>query len=180
MLLCSCVSPPAAFMCPGALQYQACLTACTAQSCPNLDFDSDPDQCSGLTEGCVCPEGTLLHRPYSALCIPPEKCGENPAQTGNALSFHGYVRHDCVCWQPAPTAPAFLVRTARFGKPRRAAAACTDVTTTPSSPWTTTAPAWRRPCVTGRERWSSAWLTIPAAARRKSAVGPPGSKCLIS
>uniref|UniRef100_H3DN78 Otogelin n=1 Tax=Tetraodon nigroviridis TaxID=99883 RepID=H3DN78_TETNG len=62
------------FICPGALQYQACLTACTAQSCPNQDLDSDPDQCSGLTEGCVCPAGTLLHRPYSALCIPPEKC----------------------------------------------------------------------------------------------------------
>uniref|UniRef100_A0A8C4HK69 Otogelin n=1 Tax=Dicentrarchus labrax TaxID=13489 RepID=A0A8C4HK69_DICLA len=62
------------FVCPDTLQYQACLPACTSQSCPNHDFDSDPDQCSGLTEGCVCPEGTLLHRPYSALCISPEKC----------------------------------------------------------------------------------------------------------
>ncbi|XP_029702117.1 otogelin [Takifugu rubripes] len=62
------------FTCPDTLQYQACLTACTSQSCPNHDLDSDPDQCSGLTEGCVCPEGTLLHRPYSALCISPEKC----------------------------------------------------------------------------------------------------------
>uniref|UniRef100_A0A4W6EGZ9 Otogelin n=1 Tax=Lates calcarifer TaxID=8187 RepID=A0A4W6EGZ9_LATCA len=62
------------FMCPDTLRYQACLPACTSQSCPNHDFDSDPDQCSGLTEGCVCPEGTLLHRPYSALCISPEKC----------------------------------------------------------------------------------------------------------
>ncbi|XP_045889176.1 otogelin [Micropterus dolomieu] len=62
------------FVCPDTLRYQACLPACTSQSCPNHDFDSDPDQCSGLTEGCVCPEGTLLHRPYSALCISPEKC----------------------------------------------------------------------------------------------------------
>ncbi|XP_054587778.2 otogelin [Nothobranchius furzeri] len=62
------------FICPDALQYQACLPACTSQSCPNYDFDADPDQCSGLTEGCGCPEGTLLHRPYSALCISPEKC----------------------------------------------------------------------------------------------------------
>ncbi|TDH17418.1 hypothetical protein EPR50_G00008130 [Perca flavescens] len=62
------------FVCPDSLRYQACLPACTSQSCPNNDFDSDPDQCSGLTEGCVCPEGTLLHRPYSALCISPEKC----------------------------------------------------------------------------------------------------------
>ncbi|TNN42107.1 Otogelin [Liparis tanakae] len=62
--------------CPGALRYRACLPACTSQSCPDFDFDSDPDpeQCSGLTEGCECPDGTLLHRPYSALCIPPEKC----------------------------------------------------------------------------------------------------------
>ncbi|XP_061886526.1 otogelin isoform X2 [Entelurus aequoreus] len=62
------------FMCPDTLRYKACLPACTSQSCPNQDFDSDPDYCSGLTEGCVCPEGTLLHRPYSALCIPPSKC----------------------------------------------------------------------------------------------------------
>ncbi|XP_060900124.1 otogelin [Labrus mixtus] len=62
------------FLCPDTLRYQACLPTCTSQSCPNHDYDSDPDQCSGLTEGCVCPEGTLLHRPYSALCISPEKC----------------------------------------------------------------------------------------------------------
>uniref|UniRef100_A0A3P9KE54 Otogelin n=1 Tax=Oryzias latipes TaxID=8090 RepID=A0A3P9KE54_ORYLA len=62
------------FTCAATLRYQACLPACTSQSCPNHDFDADPEQCSGLTEGCVCPEGTLLHRQYSALCIPPEKC----------------------------------------------------------------------------------------------------------
>uniref|UniRef100_UPI001EAF34B2 otogelin-like n=1 Tax=Oncorhynchus gorbuscha TaxID=8017 RepID=UPI001EAF34B2 len=62
------------FMCPDRLRYQACLSTCTAQSCSNHDFDHHPEQCTGLTEGCVCPEGTLLHRPYSALCIPPEKC----------------------------------------------------------------------------------------------------------
>lgn len=74
----TCVSLPSAFVCSDTLRYQACLPACTSQSCPNHDFDSDPDQCSGLTEGCVCPEGTLLHRPYSALCISPEKCGKMP------------------------------------------------------------------------------------------------------
>ncbi|XP_041132308.1 otogelin-like protein [Polyodon spathula] len=62
------------FMCPPELRYQACLPACNAKTCPNHEFDSDPEECSGLTEGCVCPEGTLLHRPYSALCIPSEKC----------------------------------------------------------------------------------------------------------
>uniref|UniRef100_A0AAY4C9Z8 Otogelin n=1 Tax=Denticeps clupeoides TaxID=299321 RepID=A0AAY4C9Z8_9TELE len=62
------------FMCPEELRYQACLPACTAQSCPSHEFDYDPEQCYGLSEGCVCPEGTLLHRPYSALCIPLSKC----------------------------------------------------------------------------------------------------------
>ncbi|XP_063044345.1 otogelin [Engraulis encrasicolus] len=62
------------FLCPESLRYQACLTTCTAQSCPNHEFEYDPEQCSGMTEGCVCPEGTLLHRPYSSLCIPPSKC----------------------------------------------------------------------------------------------------------
>ncbi|XP_077419533.1 otogelin [Vanacampus margaritifer] len=62
------------FMCPEPLRYQACLPACTSQSCHNQDFDLDPEHCSGLTEGCACPEGTLLHRPYTVLCIPPNKC----------------------------------------------------------------------------------------------------------
>ncbi|XP_072237255.1 otogelin [Leuresthes tenuis] len=77
------------FVCPDTLRYQACLPACTSQSCPNHDFDSDPDQCSGLTEGCVCPEGTLLHRPYSALCIPPEKCA--CTDSSGAPRAHGEV-----------------------------------------------------------------------------------------
>ncbi|XP_053473113.1 otogelin [Ictalurus furcatus] len=62
------------FVCPGTLQYQACLPACTAPSCPNKEFEYDTVQCSGMSEGCMCPEGTLLHRPYSALCISPVKC----------------------------------------------------------------------------------------------------------
>nr|XP_061811172.1 otogelin-like [Nerophis lumbriciformis] len=62
------------FICPETMSYKACLPACTSKSCPNQDFDSDPDHCSGLTEGCACPEGMLLHRPYTSLCIPPNKC----------------------------------------------------------------------------------------------------------
>ncbi|XP_036439819.1 otogelin isoform X3 [Colossoma macropomum] len=62
------------FVCPETLMYQACLPACTAPSCPSQEFEYDADQCSGLAEGCVCPLGTLLHRPYSTLCIPPNKC----------------------------------------------------------------------------------------------------------
>ncbi|KAK7170291.1 hypothetical protein R3I94_000503 [Phoxinus phoxinus] len=62
------------FMCPENLRYQACLPTCTAPSCPNQEFEFVPEQCTGLSEGCVCPEGTLLHRPYSALCIPSSKC----------------------------------------------------------------------------------------------------------
>lgn len=62
------------FMCPENLRYQACLPTCTAPSCPNQEFEFVPEQCMGLSEGCVCPEGTLLHRPYSAQCIPLNKC----------------------------------------------------------------------------------------------------------
>ncbi|TSY13799.1 Otogelin [Bagarius yarrelli] len=61
------------FVCPGTLQYQACLPACNAPSCPNKEFDYNV-QCSGMSEGCGCPEGTLLHRPYSTICISPVKC----------------------------------------------------------------------------------------------------------
>lgn len=74
-LMCFWVFFCVAFVCPGNLRYQACLPACTAPSCPNQEFEFVPEQCTGLSEGCVCPEGTLLHRPYSALCIPPSKCG---------------------------------------------------------------------------------------------------------
>ncbi|KAK2819653.1 hypothetical protein Q7C36_021299 [Tachysurus vachellii] len=62
------------FVCPGTLQYHACLPACTAPSCPNKEFEYDAVQCSGMSEGCMCPEGTLLHQPFSALCISPAKC----------------------------------------------------------------------------------------------------------
>ncbi|XP_036400136.1 otogelin [Megalops cyprinoides] len=90
------------FMCPDELRYQACLPACTAQTCPNHEFDSDPEECSGLTEGCVCPEGTLLHRPYSALCIPSNKCActdsfGNPRASGEVwkASVDGCCMYKC-------------------------------------------------------------------------------------
>lgn len=66
-----------AFACPGTLQYQACLPACSAPSCLNKEFEYEAVHCSGMSEGCMCPEGTVLHRPYSALCIPPVKCGKH-------------------------------------------------------------------------------------------------------
>lgn len=37
----------------------------------------DPEQCQVLGEGCVCTEGTILHRRHSALCIPEDKCGRS-------------------------------------------------------------------------------------------------------
>jgi len=79
-----------AFMCPENLRYQACLPTCTAPSCPNQEFEFVPEQCTGLSEGCVCPEGTLLHRPYSALCIPPSKCGML------LLFLFSHIHIDCV------------------------------------------------------------------------------------
>uniref|UniRef100_A0A8C1G9J5 Otogelin n=1 Tax=Cyprinus carpio TaxID=7962 RepID=A0A8C1G9J5_CYPCA len=90
------------FMCPENLRYQACLPACTAPSCPNQDFEFVPEQCTGLSEGCVCPEGTLLHRPYSALCIPPSKCActdsfETPRALGEVwkASLDGCCMYKC-------------------------------------------------------------------------------------
>lgn len=159
-------------MCPSTLRYQACLSGCSAQSCPDHDFDSDPDQCSGLTEGCVCPEGMLLHRPYSALCIPPEKCGK-PFRTfgGTADERRCFGLLQFVpCRQPALTVPAFLVRTARCGRLPGTPAACTAVTRTPSSQWSTTAPVWPCQCAGEPARSSLAWPRTPAAARVNSAV----------
>uniref|UniRef100_A0AAQ6IID4 Otogelin n=1 Tax=Anabas testudineus TaxID=64144 RepID=A0AAQ6IID4_ANATE len=85
------------FLCPDALRYQACLPACTSQSCPNHDFDSVPEQCSGLTEGCVCPEGTLLHQPYSALCISPEKSCTDSAGVPHAHGEVWKASNDACC-----------------------------------------------------------------------------------
>nr|XP_014340755.1 PREDICTED: otogelin [Latimeria chalumnae] len=63
------------FHCPQDLRYQACLPVCNAKTCQNYDLEHlDVQECSGLSEGCVCPEGTVLHRSYSDLCIPEEKC----------------------------------------------------------------------------------------------------------
>ena len=46
----------------------------------------DPEQCQVLGEGCVCSEGTILHRRHSGLCIPEEKCGRFLPSLGRALS----------------------------------------------------------------------------------------------
>nr|XP_033784676.1 otogelin [Geotrypetes seraphini] len=64
------------FLCPDDQSYQACLPACDVPiTCQNSEPGvQDAGLCSVLTEGCVCAEGALLHRSYSALCIPEEKC----------------------------------------------------------------------------------------------------------
>ncbi|NXV98943.1 OTOG protein, partial [Fregetta grallaria] len=64
------------FPCSENFSYQACIAACeVADSCQNNEVASlDSDSCSVLTEGCVCAEGTILHRAHTAVCIPEEKC----------------------------------------------------------------------------------------------------------
>ncbi|KAF1654437.1 Otogelin, partial [Eudyptes chrysocome] len=64
------------FPCSENFSYQACIAACeVAGSCQNNEVASlDSDSCSVLTEGCVCAGGTILHRTYTAVCIPEEKC----------------------------------------------------------------------------------------------------------
>ncbi|NWU95954.1 OTOG protein, partial [Upupa epops] len=64
------------FPCSENFSYRACIAACDIpDSCKNNEVASlDSDSCSVLTEGCVCAEGTILHRAHAALCIPEEKC----------------------------------------------------------------------------------------------------------
>ncbi|XP_010613449.1 otogelin [Fukomys damarensis] len=64
------------FLCSSESTYQACVAACEP---PDACQDGmlgplDPEQCQVLGEGCVCAEGTILHRRHSALCIPEDKC----------------------------------------------------------------------------------------------------------
>ncbi|KAH0620933.1 hypothetical protein JD844_021849 [Phrynosoma platyrhinos] len=65
------------FPCPDGFSYKPCISACdTPNTCLNMEPEpQDSDSCLILTEGCVCTEGTILHRVHSALCIPEEKCG---------------------------------------------------------------------------------------------------------
>ncbi|XP_030307104.1 otogelin [Calypte anna] len=64
------------FLCSENFSYQACIAACEVpESCQDNEVASlGSDSCSLLTEGCVCAEGTILHRTHTALCIPEEKC----------------------------------------------------------------------------------------------------------
>ncbi|NXU73360.1 OTOG protein, partial [Oreotrochilus melanogaster] len=64
------------FLCSENFSYQACIAACEVpESCQDNEIASlGSDSCSLLTEGCVCAEGTILHRAHTALCIPEEKC----------------------------------------------------------------------------------------------------------
>uniref|UniRef100_A0A8C6RKH3 Otogelin n=1 Tax=Nannospalax galili TaxID=1026970 RepID=A0A8C6RKH3_NANGA len=64
------------FLCSSDSTYQACVKACEPPTtCQDgLLGPLDPEQCQVLGEGCVCSEGTILHRRRSALCIPEEKC----------------------------------------------------------------------------------------------------------
>ncbi|EDM07267.1 otogelin (predicted) [Rattus norvegicus] len=64
------------FLCSSDSTYQACVAACEPpETCQDGVLGPlDPEQCQVLGEGCVCSEGTILHRRHSALCIPEDKC----------------------------------------------------------------------------------------------------------
>ncbi|GAB1292113.1 Otogelin [Apodemus speciosus] len=64
------------FLCSSDSTYQACVAACEPpETCQDgILGPLDPEQCHVLGEGCVCSEGTILHRRHSALCIPEDKC----------------------------------------------------------------------------------------------------------
>ncbi|XP_012412723.1 otogelin [Trichechus manatus latirostris] len=92
------------FLCSSDSTYQACVVACEPpETCQDgMLGPLDPEQCQVLGEGCVCSEGTILHRRHSALCVPEEKCAcTDSAGVPRALgetwnsSLSGCCRHQC-------------------------------------------------------------------------------------
>ncbi|KAJ7344409.1 hypothetical protein JRQ81_000359, partial [Phrynocephalus forsythii] len=93
------------FPCPDGFSYKSCISACDSPStCQSVDVvPRDRDSCSIMTEGCVCAEGTILHRLHSAVCIPEEKCACTdsfgvPHAVGESwkTSPSGCCMHKCV------------------------------------------------------------------------------------
>ncbi|KAF7462433.1 hypothetical protein GHT09_012531 [Marmota monax] len=92
------------FLCSSDSTYQACVTACEPpKSCQDgMLGPLDPEQCQVLGEGCICSEGTILHRRHSALCIPEDKCACTDSmgvpralgETWNS-SLSGCCQHRC-------------------------------------------------------------------------------------
>ncbi|XP_040844365.1 otogelin [Ochotona curzoniae] len=92
------------FLCPSNSTYQACVAACEPpEACQDgLLGPLDPEQCQVLGEGCVCSEGTILHRRHSALCISEDKCACTDStgmpralgETWNS-SLSGCCQHQC-------------------------------------------------------------------------------------
>ncbi|EMP38267.1 Otogelin [Chelonia mydas] len=94
-----------AFPCSEDTSYQACIAACDIpRTCQNGEpTPQDSESCSVLTEGCVCSEGTTLHRVHAGLCIPEEKCACTdssgaPHAVGEIwkTSLSGCCMHKCV------------------------------------------------------------------------------------
>ncbi|EQB79130.1 otogelin, partial [Camelus ferus] len=92
------------FLCSSDSTYQACVAACEPpETCQDgMLGPLDPEQCQVLGEGCVCAEGTILHRRHSGLCIPEEKCACTDStgvpralgETWNS-SLSGCCQHQC-------------------------------------------------------------------------------------
>nr|KAF6438519.1 otogelin [Molossus molossus] len=92
------------FLCSSDSTYQACVAACEPpESCQDgMLGPLDPEQCQVMGEGCVCSEGTILHRRHSALCIPEEQCACTDStgvpralgETWNS-SLSGCCQHQC-------------------------------------------------------------------------------------
>ncbi|XP_075403820.1 otogelin [Tenrec ecaudatus] len=92
------------FLCSSDSTYQPCVAACEPpETCQDGVLGPlDPEQCQVLGEGCVCAEGTILHRLHSALCIPEDKCAcTDSAGVPRALgetwnsSLSGCCQHQC-------------------------------------------------------------------------------------
>uniref|UniRef100_G1K880 Otogelin n=1 Tax=Anolis carolinensis TaxID=28377 RepID=G1K880_ANOCA len=90
------------FPCPDGLSYKPCISACdTPSTCQNMEPEpQNSDSCLIITEGCVCAEGTLLHRVHSVLCIPEEKCAcTDSSGLPRALGETWKTSHSGCCMQ---------------------------------------------------------------------------------
>ncbi|OWK17803.1 OTOG [Cervus elaphus hippelaphus] len=122
------LTPHPSFLCSSDSTYQACVSACEPpRTCQDgLLGPLDPAQCQVLGEGCVCSEGTILHRRHSGLCIPEEKCGKSLPSPGRGSLPWSLFPREGLAWDglglPTLLSPWHLAMPT---------AACTDSTGVP-------------------------------------------------
>ncbi|CAH7458855.1 Otog [Phodopus roborovskii] len=100
------------FLCSSGSTYRACVAACEPpETCQDgmILGPLDPEQCQVLGEGCVCSEGTILHRRYSTLCIPGDKCACTDSTGAPRALGETWNSSLSGCWQQQCQAPGTIV-----------------------------------------------------------------------